>query len=80
MSAKTIHTCLSVRGALKWPDAKLRGLVGDENGDLLEPESVRNWLRDQIAQGREVLPFGKACRGFDYRTGCPGHTIRRGVQ
>lgn len=75
MSAKTIHVGLSVRDAIKWPDRKLRGLVGDENGDRLTPEQVRDWLRSQLADGREVLPFGKACKGFDYKTGCPGHKV-----
>lgn len=72
MSA-TLHMCLSVRGALRWPDAQLRYLCADENGDHLKPDDVREWLMEQLAEGREVLPMGEPCEGFDYKTGCPGH-------
>lgn len=75
MSSQTFHYCLDVRGAIMWPDKKLRRMVADENGDFLPPRETRAWLMDQLAQGRDVLPIGKACDGFDYKSGCPGHPV-----
>lgn len=73
MTRKTVHVHLNVRGALAWPDKRLRNLVSDENGDRFKPAQVRAWLRSQLDEGREALPIGKPCKGFDYKTGCPGH-------
>jgi hypothetical protein len=72
--AETFHCCLSVRGALRWPGSKLRGMLRNEQGHALSADEVREWLMDQLAAGREVVPFGAACDGFDYKTGCPGHS------
>lgn len=69
----TYHVSLVVREAARWSDSKLRGLVADENDDRLTPRQVRAWLFDQIAEGRDYLPFGAPCKGFDYKKGCPGH-------
>lgn len=71
--SQILHCCLSVRGALRWPKSKLRGMLRNESGHALTADEVREWLMDQLAQGREVVPFGAACDGFDYITGCPGH-------
>lgn len=75
--SKTIHVCLSVRGALKWPKTKLKRLLRDESGAWVSADDARDWLMDQLAMGREVVQLGsKPCEGFDYKTGCPGHEDR----
>lgn len=68
-----VHVSLSVRGAIDWPDRLLRGLVSDENGDRLKPREAREWLKDQLSQGIEMLSMGE-CDNFDPKTGCRGHT------
>lgn len=68
----TIHTSLSVRGALTGPKRHLRWMFRDTTGRRLTPDEAREYLLDQLAQGRELLPFGE-CAGFDFKTGCPGH-------
>ena len=72
-TSTTIHCCVSIRGALKWPKRKLRGMLVDESGRKLTADEVREWLFDQLALGRRVLPMGAPCEGFSYETGCPGH-------
>lgn len=71
MAAKTVHMCLSVRGAITMPDRDLKGWIRDDDGKLLSPGDARNALMDELAKGREVIPMGEACEGFDYVTGCP---------
>ena len=73
--SRTIHVCLDVRDALRWPKAKLRGMICDADRRRLTVDEVRDYLLDELAQGHEVLPFGEPCDGFDYKTGCPGHEI-----
>lgn len=73
MSTRTIHMCLSVRGALKWPKRRLHLILWDpETGEHLTADEARDYLMDQLVAGREVLPMGE-CEGFDFKTGCPGH-------
>lgn len=67
---KSFHFCLSVRGALKNRD--FSGFTNDD-GSKATPEQVQDFLLDQLAMGREVIPMSKDCKGFDYKTGCPGH-------
>ncbi len=69
---RTVHMCLSVRGALRWPKKRLRGLFVDENGRKTSADESRECLMDHLAQGHEVLPMGE-CEGFDWQKGCPGH-------
>lgn len=63
---------MDVRGALR----NVRDLVGsvkNDQGRKLNRDEIFEWLCDELAKGRAVIPFGKPCEGFDYQTGCPGH-------
>lgn len=76
MSTRTLHVSLSIRGALAtWKPSDFEGLlVNSETGEKLSPEDAKRALLDQLANGRECLPFGDPCEGFDYGGGgCPGH-------
>jgi len=42
-------------------------------------EEMREAFMDELAQGHKVIPVGKPCDGFDYKTGCPGHKIMEEV-
>lgn len=70
---RTIHMCLSVRGALNWPKRKLRIFTNPATGRTANSDDVRQWLMDHLAEGHEVIPLAKDCEGFDFKTGCPGH-------
>lgn len=71
---KTIHVHLDARGAFtNFRKREWRNVVKDEEGRYLTPDEVKEWLLDQIAQGKKALPFGEPCEGFSYETGCPGH-------
>lgn len=76
-----LHMSLSVRGALNWPKRKLRIFTDKATGRQANPDQVRSWLMDELAQGHEVIPLtgSEPCEGFDFKTGCPGHReARRG--
>lgn len=47
----------------------------DENGRKLTGAQCREALLDALSEGKECLPIGPACDGFDYKAGCPGHPI-----
>jgi hypothetical protein len=68
-----LHTCLDIRGALAWPKARLKGLLRHDDGREASSEEVHEWLCDQLAAGKRVLPMGEPCDGFSFETGCPGH-------
>jgi hypothetical protein len=70
--SRHMHCCMDIRGALMHPN-DLLGSVTDNKGRKLNKREIQNWLMDELAKGRKVLPLGKACEGFDYQTGCPGH-------
>jgi hypothetical protein len=76
---RTIHCCVDVRGLLsksKRELAKWRGafvMAGGKTSAANTVEEIREVLFDQLAMGREVLPVGKPCPGWDYKKGCPGH-------
>ena len=73
---RTVHVCLSIRGALKWPKrdfARLAKGMVKPDGTRMTPTEARQALIDQLDLGREVLPVGDPCQGFDYVNGCPGH-------
>jgi hypothetical protein len=68
--------CLDIRGALRWPKRRLRGLVRDtETGRYASADEAREWLMDRLVEGKRVLPMCE-CEGFSYETGCPGHDSR----
>ena len=69
---ETIHCSLSVRGALRWNQKQLRGLLTDQAGHKLSPREAREALMQMLSEGVEMLPLGD-CDGFDPKTGCPGH-------
>ena len=76
---RTIHCSVDVRGLLRQNKRELarwRGAFVMGNGSTSAANTVdeiREVLFDQLAMGREVLPIGKPCPGWDYKTGCPGH-------
>ena len=65
-----IHACLSVRGALRNRDKA--GFTNDK-GKPATWHEVEEFLMDELAKGREKIPFGEPCNGFSYIDGCPGH-------
>lgn len=67
-----LHTSLDIRGALAWPKSRLKGLLRINDRPATADE-VHEWLCDQLAAGKRVLPMGEACDGFSFETGCPGH-------
>lgn len=72
--SRTLHVCLSVRGALRWSRRHLSRLFRTEDGRrYLTAHKAHEALCDELAKGREVIPIGDACEGFSYLTGCPGH-------
>ena len=70
---ETIHMCVDIRGAIKWPNSLLKSLFRDSSDQSVSAEAAREYLLDQLQMGRKVLLFGKPCEGFSYETGCPGH-------
>jgi hypothetical protein len=71
----TIHTCLSVRGALRWDKRTFRNAtkwLTRKDGSRYTVEQLRDALMDELAKGHEVIPAG-ACDNFDYTKGCRGH-------
>lgn len=75
MSRQTFHMCVDISGVLRWPDKDLGKLFTDESGNYSDGRMVRDWLKLQLAHGKRVLPMGKACEGFSYQDGCPGHPV-----
>jgi hypothetical protein len=75
----TMHTCLSVRGALSWDKRQFRNALSwitKPGGERYRSvDHLRDALFDELAKGHEVIPIGEPCEGFDYKTGCPTHEI-----
>lgn len=73
--SRTMHCCLDVRGSLKtMTKRQLAGLFRYSNGTKCTAEEATDHLLEALAQGKEVLPFGPPCDGFDFSGGgCPGH-------
>jgi len=74
-SGRTFHIHLSVRGALRdFSKRKLKGMLHFEDGRECTAERAKDHLLEALAQGKEVLPFGPPCEGFNFSGGgCPGH-------
>lgn len=70
---RVMHVCLSVRAALQWRARDLKRLF-KLDGKWLSADEAHEALCDYLSVGREYLPLGEECEGFDYATGCPGHT------
>lgn len=60
---RTIHCCLDIRGALRWPLRRLRGMFRID-GRACSGAEAREILFDHLSQGRRVLPMGEPCEGF----------------
>jgi hypothetical protein len=71
--SRVLHVCLDVKGALRWSTSQLRGMLSRPDGSRATTDEVREYLLEQLAQGRRVLPMADDCEGFSYETGCPGH-------
>lgn len=74
-TGRTMHCCLDVRGALKTMSKRqLAGLFRHDDGAKRTADEAIDHLLEALAQGKEVLPFGPPCEGFDFAgNGCPGH-------
>jgi hypothetical protein len=72
---RTFHVHLSIRGYLRGATKRELGqLFEDGNGRQLSADEAREHLMDLLAQGKEVIPLGETCEGFDFSgNGCPGH-------
>lgn len=74
---KSIHASVDVRGALTWKDRELvrffKGMLGADGQRLTTAYEIRRRFVDVLADGWWHVPFGKACEGFDPKSGCPGH-------
>lgn len=70
-----MHCSLSVRGALSTMKKRdLARLFRHESGRRMTADEAKETLMQCLADGKEALPFGPACEGFDYAGGgCPGH-------
>lgn len=73
------HSCVDVSGALKMKRSNLSVMFRRADGSRLTADEAHGILCDHLSQGHEVIPIGKACEGFDYKTGCPGHTEFEGA-
>lgn len=80
-NGRTFHIHLSVRGALRdFSKRELKDLFRFENGRYCTAAEAKEFLADCLAQGKEVLPMGTPCEGFDFSGGgCPGHDIPQQV-
>ena len=71
---RTFHIHPSVRGAIRdFTKLQLKGMfrVG---GRECTADVAKDHLLEALALGKEVLPFGPPCEGFDFAgKGCPGH-------
>jgi len=74
-NGRTFHIHLSVRGALRdFSKRQLKGMFYMEGGRECSADEAKDHLLEALAQGKEVLPFGPPCEGFDFASnGCPGH-------
>lgn len=64
------HVSMSVRGAIK--NKSFDGFTNKE-GLPVSKQEAQDFLLDQLAMGREKIPFGEPCEGYSYKDGCPGH-------
>lgn len=67
----TLHLCQSVSGALRNWTKDIWDSVGAQNN--MTGNQMKEKFRIMEFEGKKVIPFGKACDGFSYETGCPGH-------
>lgn len=72
--SKIIHMRLDIRGALlNWDDRMFRGMFKTDDGRTMTEREAKLQLMDELAKGRNYIPYGD-CPGFDpFNNGCPGH-------
>lgn len=72
--SKTIHVCVSIKGALQnWSKGEWAHLAKANN---MTVDAAIEQFRIMDFEGKKVLPFGPACEGFSYESGCPGHEAK----
>lgn len=74
--SRTIHCCLSLRGALPWSEKEMRKAATNitrADGSRMTSRELRATFVDLLASGNEVIPVGEACSAFNPKTGCEGH-------
>lgn len=75
--SKTIHMCMSVRGALNWPPkywrSALKYVTKSDGTKFRDVRELRDALMDELANGHEVIPLSSNCDNFDFKKGCRGH-------
>ena len=71
--SRMLHCCQSVRGAMRLSKRDLAKMFKRDDGSPVSADDAWEHLADELARGREVIPLGEPCEGFDYVDGCPGH-------
>ena len=68
------HMSCNIKGLLRNTGKKsMKGFFTMDNGKDCTDKEARDYLKECLDEGYKVIPFGE-CEGFDYQTGCPGHT------
>lgn len=72
---RTTQRCVDVCGTLKSMSKRpFTHLFRHADGTKCTANEAKDHLLEALAQGKEVLPFGPPCKGFDYAgNGYPGH-------
>lgn len=68
------HVRLDIRGALlNWEDRMFDKMFKNDDGSTMSWREAKLKLMDELAAGRNYIPYG-SCEGFDpVEKGCPGH-------
>ncbi len=92
--AKRYSVCINIEGLLsqcktaKQTERQLTGLLTNEKGRTLYPAEAKNFLQNELNQGRRLMPCNgvcgnpcgnadKGCTGFDYQeSGCAGFEVK----
>jgi hypothetical protein len=59
---------------LNWSDDEFAGMFNHGDGRPMLPHEVKAVLRDELANGRELIPCDD-CDNFDFVKGCMGHPV-----
>ena len=79
------HLQMSIAGALNQHPRdfhqSFKGVVTDDDGRVVSPETFRNELLRLQAKGHTLFPMASECEGFDpFEKGCPGHPVYEWTQ
>lgn len=68
--------CLDIRGALlNWENRMFENMFKTDDGKTMSWMDAKLQLMDELAKGRNYIPYGN-CPTFDpVEKGCPGHLI-----